>query len=101
MKLKLLTIAIVSFYVGIFACANDSQAMFAFGLHRDSACLNQFYEAPCHFPPLPNPCAVPCRPPGLQGQSVPLQFRTACPSTAIAENGFAFGQFPYPIFRLR
>jgi hypothetical protein len=72
-----------------------------FGIQRDWQCFNQFYEAPCHFPPADNPCAVECRPPGIQEQSVPCAFDTACPSGRFPCHGVSYGANPYPLFRVR
>jgi hypothetical protein len=72
-----------------------------FGIQRDWQCFNQFYEAPCFFPPADNPCAVECRPPGIQEQSVPCAFDTACPAGRFPCHGVSYGANPYPIFRMR
>jgi hypothetical protein len=74
---------------------------FTFGLERDSACLNQCVNAPCIFPPVLNPCAVPCRPPGIQSQAVPCAFDTACPAGRLPCHGVSYGDNPYPLFRGR
>ena len=76
-------------------------AQFTFGLHRDAACLNQCVNAPCDFPPVLNPCAVPCRAPGIQGQAVPCAFDTACPAGRLPCHGVSYGANPYPLFRVR
>jgi hypothetical protein len=78
-----------------------AEALFTFGCYRDAQCINQFYEAPCHFPRADNPCAVPCRPPGFQEQAVPCAFKTACPSLQLPCHGIEYGAFPFPIFRVR
>ncbi len=74
---------------------------FTFGLDRDAACLNQCVNAPCYFPPVLNPCAVPCRPPGIQIQAVPCAFDTACPSVRLPCYGVSYGDNPYPLFLFR
>ena len=81
--------------------AVDCAAMFSWGCYLDAACLNQFFCPPVEFPLALNPCAVPCRPPGLQPQAVPCAFKTACPSKRLPCHGVSYGAFPYPIFRLR
>jgi hypothetical protein len=95
--------------VGIFAViavctcvllpAGQAGAMFSFGLPRDDACLDQFYPAPCVFPPVCSACAVPCRIPGIQCQAVPCAIVTACPSKRLPCHGVSYGANPYPIFR--
>jgi len=82
-------------------CPGTCSALCSFGLNRDSECLNRFYEPQCHFPPLMNSCAVPCREPGLQPQAVPMVFDTACPSMKVPCNGVSYGNNPYPLFRVR
>jgi len=86
--------------VAVFS-SGDCNAMFAFGLHRDSACLLALSEAQCQFPPLLNTCQAPCRPPGLQIQTVPCAFQTACPSLILPAHGVSYGFNPYPMFRMR
>jgi hypothetical protein len=76
-----------------------SAGKFSWGLHRDSACLSQRYAVPCIFPPVLNPCAVPCRPPEIQKQAVPCAFETACPSASLPCYGVSYGNFPYAIFK--
>jgi hypothetical protein len=94
--LALLTVASTSAFA--FSIA---PAQFTFGLNRDAACLNQCVNAPCDFPPVLNPCAVPCRAPGIQGQAVPCAFDTACPSGQLPCHGVSYGAYPYPLFRVR
>jgi hypothetical protein len=77
----------------------SSAAKFTWGLERDSACLSQCSPAPCIFPPVLNPCAVPCRPPEIEEQAVPCPFVTACPSVKLPCYGVSYGDFPYPLFR--
>lgn len=101
MKRILFSFAVVlAAAVAIFS-STDCNAMFAFGLHRDSDCLLAFSEAQCQFPPLLNTCQVPCRPPGLQKQEVPCAFQTACPSLILPAHGISYGFNPYPIFSVR
>jgi hypothetical protein len=66
---------------------------------RDLARLDRRYPAPCIFPPIDSPLAVPCRPPGLQVQAVPCAFDTACPSVKLPCHGVSYGNNPYPLFR--
>lgn len=80
---------------------SDSEAMCAFGLHRDSECLNAFSEAQCQFPPLLNLCQAPCRQTGMQKQSVPCAFDTACPAGILPAHGISYGFNPYPLFGMR
>lgn len=67
--------------------------------NRDTPRLDRKHPAPCIFPPIENPCAVHCRPPGLQPQAVPCAYRTACPSLQLPCHGISYGRNPYPIFR--
>lgn len=67
--------------------------------HRDTAGLDRHYPAPCLFPPVANPCAAPCRPPGIQCQSVPCAVKTACPSSRLPCHGVSYGDNPYPLFQ--
>lgn len=79
---------------------SQSYALFpTFGCNRDAMCINQFFPPPCIFPPVDNPCAVPCRPPALQPQAVPCAYETACPSLRLPCHGVEFGRNPYPLFR--
>lgn len=71
----------------------------SFGPYRDSACVTQTICPPMAFPPIRNPFAVPCRVPGLQMQSVPCQFQTACPSEELPYTGVKYGDNPYHLFR--
>jgi hypothetical protein len=91
---------IIAAAVAVFS-SSDCDAMCSCGLHRDSACLNAFSEAQCQFPPLLNTCQVPCRPPGLQKQTVPCAFQTACPSVILPAHGVSYGCNPYPLFGMR
>lgn len=81
--------------------ATECQSFFTFGCPRDGKMFTCRSEAQCHFPPLLNPCAAPCRPPGLQAQAVPCPFRTACPSLLLPDYGISYGQNPYPLFNFR
>ena len=81
--------------------SNQGVAMCSLGCPRDAVWLNQSYEAQCHFPPILNPCAVPCRPPLLQKQAVPCAYKTACPSITLPAYGVAYGENPYPLFGMR
>ena len=76
-----------------------ARGKFSWGWNRDSAWLDRYYPAPCMFPPIPSPCAAPCRWPGIQCQSVPCAFETACPSRKLPCHGVSYGYYPYPIFR--
>lgn len=67
--------------------------------NRDADCTDAMFPAPCVFPPVPSPCAVPCRPPGLQPQAVPCAFETACPSLPLPCHGVSYARNPYVIFR--
>jgi len=83
-----------------FAAASDTGTKkFSWGCPRDVAWLDAFYPAPCIFPPIASPCAAPCRAPGIQGQSVPCAFNTACPSSRLPCHGVEYGAYPYPLFR--
>jgi hypothetical protein len=66
---------------------------------RDTWRADRKHPAPCIFPSVENPCAVHCRPPGLQPQAVPCAYRTACPSLKLPCHGVSYGCNPYPIFR--
>jgi hypothetical protein len=82
----------------MFLAASECHAIFTFGCPRDAAVFASKSEAQCHFPPLLNPCAAPCRPPGLQAQAVPCPFRTSCPAIILPDYGISYGQYPYPLF---
>lgn len=72
---------------------------FSWGWHRDVDWLDAFFPAPCVFPAIYSPHAIPCRPPGIQGQAVPCAFQTACPSKRMPCHGISYGLNPYPLFR--
>ncbi len=95
MKVVSLILALVL----VVAVAQISDARFSFGLHRDSDCLAQCDAAPCYFPPVMNPCAVDCRPTGIEKQAVPCAFDTACPSLRLPCHGVEYSANPYPLFR--
>jgi hypothetical protein len=98
MKRTLLCAALCACCYGFLFGASDSSAQIVW---RDQACINQFYPAQCEFPPLLNPCAVPCRPPVPQMQAVPTAFDTACPSQRLSIGGMELSAMPYPLFRVR
>jgi len=99
MKRLILAAILCAFLATAFLCS-QSYALFPIcGCMRDAMCINQFYPAPCIFPPVENPCAVPCRPPALQPQAVPCAYQTACPSGKLPCHGVAYGRNPYPLFR--
>jgi hypothetical protein len=101
MKRLIFVLLLATLAALIWAPVGNCFAVPTFGCHRDSMCVNQFYEPPCDFPPVPNPCAVPCRPPAFQPQAVPCAFETACPSVQLPCYGVAYGRNPYPLFRFR
>ena len=101
MKRILLGIALMFAMAMVAFSTSDSEAMCTFGLHRDSACFDAFHEAQCQFPPLLNLCQAPCRNAGLQKQSVPCAFDTACPAGILPAHGISYGANPYPLFGLR
>ncbi len=72
---------------------------FTWGCPRDWAGCGKGEFAPCEFPPMLNPCAVPCRPPDIQKQAVPCAYKTACPSARLPCHGVSYAVNPYPIFR--
>ncbi|MDQ7784387.1 MAG: hypothetical protein RDU20_15985 [Desulfomonilaceae bacterium] len=101
MKRMIFCFTIIIAAAAVISFTTDCEAMFSFGLHRDCAFLTALSEAQCQFPPLLNPCQVPCRPPGLQKQAVPCAFQTACPSLTLPAHGVSYGWNPYPLFGMR
>ncbi len=98
---RMVVIILLLLVCSVALFSTTASAICTFGCYRDAKCINQFYEAPCHFPPADNPCAVPCRPPGFQEQAVLCAFKTACPSVQLPCHGVSYGAFPYPIFHVR
>jgi hypothetical protein len=99
MKRVFLTLALCVIACAMLGAGTVSAKMFSFGCHRDAGFLAKSCPAPCIFPPVSNPCAVPCRPPGIQYQSVPCAYKTACPSGKLPCYGYSYGANPYPLFR--
>jgi hypothetical protein len=98
-RTAVLLVAVIALFVSASSpCA--AQERFSFGLDRDSECLDRNYPSPCIFPGIDSPCAVPCRPDGLQCGSVPCAFETACPSQRLPCHGVSYGNNPFPLFRL-
>lgn len=83
----------------LMACDVWAYKKFSWGWHRDVAWLDAWFPPQCLFPPLHSPHAVPCRHPGIQKQTVPCAFKTACPSKRSPCHGIAYGLNPYPLFR--
>ena len=98
---RLCVIMILFLAVSTVFLATDAwaQKKFAWCWNRDVDWLDSFFQAQCLFPPIHSPCAVPCRRPGIQGQSVPCAFNTACPSRKLPCQGLSYGGNPYPLFR--
>jgi hypothetical protein len=99
MKFSTLAAAICVLIIVAFVPILSSAQMFTHGIARDWAFFDQYYPAPCYFPPVVNPCQAPCRSGGFQPQTVPCPIKTACPSRKLPCHGFAYGTNPYPIFR--
>ncbi len=99
MKKLFVGLTFAMLFTVIVVPAAQALPVFSFGLHRDSACLDGFFDAPCKFLPIESPCAVPCRAPGIQPQSVPKCVKTACPSKGLPCYGMVYGSNPYPLFR--
>jgi hypothetical protein len=98
-KRFLCALALVALLSAAFLPSDSEARGFSRGNNRDVARLDRLYPPPCIFPPIENPCAVPCRPVGLQPQAVPCAFKTACPSNRLPCHGVAYGNNPYPIFQ--
>lgn len=99
MKRVFFTLALSVIACAIIASGTASAKMFSFGCHRDAGFLAKYRCAPCIFPPVANPCAVPCRPPQIQSQCVPCAYETACPSGKLPCHGYTYGAYPYPLFQ--
>lgn len=99
MRSYITLIIMIVFTVMISAVASAGGRQVSFGPYRDSPCVTQTLCPPKVFPAIKNPFAVPCRIPGLQMQSVPCQFQTACPSDELAHYGVTYGDNPYYLFR--
>lgn len=76
-----------------------TKPMFTWGCPRDLARFDGYFPAPCAFPRVESPCAIPCRVPGLRHQVVPKPVVTACHSKKMPCHGFIYGANPYPLFQ--
>lgn len=91
---------VISVFLLIFLAPSAGAIECTFGCPRDWWVFQQCKTPPsCEFPPMFNPCAVPCRPPGIQKQAVPCAFKTACPAMVGPCYGVSYGDNPYPIFK--
>lgn len=99
MKKTLIMVALGIISLSMVLPVTADARMFTAGMNRDHWFFSQYYPAPCIFPPMPSPCAAPCRPPVLQKQAVPCAVKTACPSKKMPCHGFALSVNPYPLFR--
>ncbi len=97
---KLMLSAILVLLAALVAVpAQADNLKFTWGMQRDLSWWDRCFPPPIYFPPVCHPCAVPCRPPGGQIQSVPKPIETACPSRKLPCYGVAYETKPYSLFR--